>query len=74
MKMYRAITSQGLEEEDTGTYQRNGINLSIIFENEPATFEIVNINAQNLHLKLTEERTTGGVRYKEEIEQKFIKM
>lgn len=68
-----AVPSQNIEEQGIGTYTKTGNNLTITIEGEPATFVITNLDAANLHFKITEEEEYEGVLYKDEIEQKFIR-
>lgn len=67
------IPSQQLEEQGKGTYTKAGNAITITIEEEPGSFVISNLDADNLHLKMIEEGTSEGVTYKEEIEQKFIR-
>ncbi|HLW41883.1 MAG TPA: lipocalin family protein, partial [Flavobacterium sp.] len=61
-------------EEGIGTYQRNGNNLTITIEGEPADFEILLSDANNLHLGIEDEYEYQGLQLKEEITFKFLKM
>lgn len=70
---YMAVPSQQLEEQGKGTYMKTENTLAITIEEEPGTFVISNLEADNLYLKMTEEGTSQGMTYKEEIEQKFVK-
>ena|SRR5690554_3767628 len=56
--------------EATGTYHRNGNDLTIIIDDEPQTFVILRNDADNLHLGMTEEEEYVKV----ESELKFIRM
>ncbi|WLD23734.1 lipocalin family protein [Flavobacterium dauae] len=68
-----AIPAAEIEEQGTGTYSKNGTTLTITIDDEPGVFEITNNDADNLHLKTTEEEVEDGITYKTEIEQKFIR-
>jgi len=68
-----AIPAAEIEEKGTGTYSKNGTTLTITIDDEPGVFEITNNDADNLHLKTTEEEVEDAITYKSEIEQKFIR-
>jgi len=68
-----SVPAQQLEEQGKGTYTKTGNTLTITIEEEPGTFVVSTLDADNLHLKMTEEGTAEGVTYKEEIEQKFVR-
>ncbi len=61
-------------ESSTGTYQKNGDNLTITIDNDPQTFEIHLNNSNNLHLFLEEEETYQEMLLKTEVTFKFVKM
>ena len=61
-------------EEGVGTYQRNGNNLTITIEGEPADFEILLSDANNLYHGIMEEYEYQGMLVGEEITFKFLKM
>lgn len=61
-------------EEGKGTYQKNGNNLTITIDNEPATFVITLNDKTNLHFGNSDEYEEQGYLIKEEIGFKFIKM
>lgn len=70
---FMAIPVAGVEEKGSGTYTRTGNTLTMTIEDEAQSFEITKIDADNLHLKMTEEEVDGEITYKDEIEQKFIR-
>lgn len=70
---YMLIPAAQLDERGTGTYSLNGNLLTITIDNEPGDFQILQVDADNLHLKLTEEGVDVDITYKDEIDQKFIR-
>lgn len=73
VEYYMAIPAAEFEEKGKGTYSTSGSSITITIDGEPGVFEISKNDADNLHLKMTEEEESGGVIYKEEMEQKFIR-
>lgn len=63
----------GDTRQGTGTYQRNGSNLTITIDDE-ADFEILLNDANNLHLGTIDEYEYQGIQFKDEVNLKFIKM
>ena len=70
---YMAIPLAGFEERGTGTYARSGNTLTMTINDEAQSFEISKNDADNLHLKFSEEEIDGAITYKDDIEQKFIR-
>jgi len=68
-----AIPAAGVSESGAGTYIKNGNTITITIEDEPQTFDITKLDADNFHVKFVEEYEDAGVSYKDEIEQKFIR-
>lgn len=70
---YMSIPIAGIEEKGSGTYTRSGNILTMTIEDEAQSFEISKSDADNLHLKMTEEEVDGDITYRDQIEQKFIR-
>lgn len=70
---YMSVPLAGLEEKGSGTYTRTGNTLTMTIDDEAQSFEISKSDADNLHLKMTEEEVDGDITYKNEVEQKFIR-
>ena len=68
-----AVPGSEYETNLSGTYSRKDNSLTITIANDPLTFEITKIDADNLHVKLIDEYEEDGIKYVEEIEQKFIR-
>lgn len=68
------IGADGQSEEGTGTYTVTDSSLTITIQDEPQTFEITTLNAENLYLKFSEEEEIQeGFLVNIEMEQKFIR-
>lgn len=68
------IVADGQSEEGTGTYTVTDSSLTITIQDEPQTFEITTLNAENLYLKFSEEEEIQeGFLVNIEMEQKFIR-
>lgn len=68
------IGADGQSEEGTGTYTVTDSSLTITIQDEPQTFEITTLNAENLYLKFSyEEEIQEGILVNIEMEQKFIR-
>lgn len=68
------IATDGQSEEGTGTYTVTNSSLTITIQDEPQTFEITTLNAENLYLKFSEEEEIQeGFLVNIEMEQKFIR-
>lgn len=70
---YTVIPVIDVDERGTGTYTRNGNILTITIKNEVQALEISKSDANNLHLKFSEEEIEGDVTFTDEIEQKFVR-
>ncbi|MEG0852069.1 MAG: hypothetical protein RSH24_19515, partial [Flavobacterium sp.] len=70
---YMSIPVAGVEEKGSGTYTKTGNTLTMTIDDEAQSFEISKSDADNLHLKMTEEEVDGDITYKDEVEQKFIR-
>lgn len=68
------IATDGQSEKGTGTYTVTDSSLTITIQDEPQTFEITTLNAENLYLKFSEEEEIQeGFLVNIEMEQKFIR-
>lgn len=68
-----AIPNTEMKEEGVGTYKRIGNELIITIDNEPQSFEIIFSSNDELHLQITDEWEEEGDKFKEIIQQKFIR-
>lgn len=59
---------------ETGTYDKNEDSVTITIEGEPETFSILKLNSSELHLFVTDEYSSDGMEYLDEITFKMVKM
>lgn len=59
---------------ETGTYDKNEDSVTITIEGEPETFSILKLNSSELHLFVTDEYSSDGMEYLDEVTFKMVKM
>ena len=65
---YIATSIAGIEETGSGNYRINSNTLTMIIDGECLSFAISKSDADNLHLKITEDEINGDIIYRDEIE------
>lgn len=59
---------------ETGTYDKNEDSVTITIDGEPETFSILKLNSSELHLFVTDEYSSDGMEYLDEVTFKMVKM